>query len=552
MTRSMKRVISVLLAVVLVAALCTACAPAATSSNTPASSQAPVSSQAPTSSVGASSEEAKEFSYPMKDADQISIFATAVGYGAISGGYYSKPADVPFLQYLEEYTGIKVDWQFPTVGADTKAALNTLLASEEYPDAILDGVSETYYEDGVVIALDDIIDAYMPNYKAYMEDPYYSEVKKATTATDGKIFSFLSARESLWSNTYVGPYVNKTWLDEQNLKVPTTIADWDNMLRVFKDKYNAQFTSRLGYMGNWENTGFSGAFGGSGSFIASYVIVDGKYTLNATETGWRDYIAQMAKWYKEGLIDPDLLTMADNNAVLAKVDAKETGAIILNLGSAAKLYEDGWVATTFPTDANGRNTYVHNTSNNKTAYSGVITNDCAEERIEEVARWIDFAFSEEGKLVWNLGKEGVCWEYNDKGEAKLTDFMLKDEAGINTQLAKHAGTSGSFWGIQLRTMLEQKNSEAGVIAVDTWMMEGKTEHYKRNAPAGFKFSAETTESVKNEVSAIATLVSEEALKFLVGDRPIEEWDAFVKECYDMGLQKVLDAYQADYDAFMKK
>ena len=48
-------------------------------------------------------------------------------------------------------------------------------------------------------------------------------------------------------------------------------------------------------------------------------------------------------------------------------------------------------------------------------------------------------------------------------------------------------------------------------------------------------------------SQIRAYVLENTAKFMVGARPISEFDAFVAELEDIGLEEVTEIYQAAYD-----
>ena len=86
-------------------------------------------------------------------------------------------------------------------------------------------LARTYAKDGTIIAVDDLIDQYMPNLKKVLdENPEY---RTLITAPDGHIYSFPwieelgSGKESIQSIGGI-PWINKAWLDELGLAMPTT------------------------------------------------------------------------------------------------------------------------------------------------------------------------------------------------------------------------------------------------------------------------------------------------------------------------------------------
>ena len=54
------------------------------------------------------------------------------------------------------------------------------------------------------------------------------------------------------------------------------------------------------------------------------------------------------------------------------------------------------------------------------------------------------------------------------------------------------------------------------------------------------------------MTAIDTYVQEQSIKFITGDRSLDEWDAYVKEIESMGVQDALKIYNDAYARFLGK
>ena len=184
------------------------------------------------------SSEPAEVGYPLDTDVTIKIWSP---YIPLQKNYLSQE-DSPFHAGLNENTGLDVRWEWPAPGADGNQAYNTMLASQDLPDIIYvwDNFNEgpKLLDDGIIITLDDVLPDYAPNYWNYLQNN--PAVDRAVKTDDGNYFTFQSLREDPWLCTYTGPVVRKDWLDEQGLEVPSTIDEWDNVIRVFKEKYNAQ------------------------------------------------------------------------------------------------------------------------------------------------------------------------------------------------------------------------------------------------------------------------------------------------------------------------
>ena len=110
----------------------------------------------------------KEFSYPVQTDVTVTYWAELNGNVSAN---YTNLGDTAFGKNLQEQTGIKIEFQHPAVG-QTSEAFNLLLGKTELPDIIeynwlgYSGGPEKAIKDGVIIALNDVIDQYCPNLKA--------------------------------------------------------------------------------------------------------------------------------------------------------------------------------------------------------------------------------------------------------------------------------------------------------------------------------------------------------------------------------------------------
>ena len=49
-----------------------------------------------------------------------------------------------------------------------------------------------------------------------------------------------------------------------------------------------------------------------------------------------------------------------------------------------------------------------------------------------------------------------------------------------------------------------------------------------------------------------TFRDENIISFIIGSRPIEEFDAFVQECKDKNIERAIEIRQAAYDRFLAR
>ena len=152
-----------------------------------------------------------------------------------------------YNDHLEELTNVHID--YTTVSqSDFPMQLNLMYSSGEYPDLVIDGGNnvdlEMYGVDqGVFMPLDDLIENYMPNYKALMElnDLTY----RSTMASDGHIYAigYIADANAPAANSFA--FINKNWLTELNRKLPTTIDELYETLLAFKEAHPEGYIWKL-------------------------------------------------------------------------------------------------------------------------------------------------------------------------------------------------------------------------------------------------------------------------------------------------------------------
>ena len=171
-------------------------------------------------------------------------FTIIGGQSALSPGY----ADNQVLNEMQENAGISIDWN--TMSDSLAEQVNIRIAGGDLPDAFM-GVGFSNYdltnygEDGTFINLDPYITPdIMPNLSAILEA--HLNIRSAITMSDGCIYG-LPAAEQMGTagigkeedySIYTIPQfsmINKAWLDDLGLAVPTTLEELHTALKAFKD-----------------------------------------------------------------------------------------------------------------------------------------------------------------------------------------------------------------------------------------------------------------------------------------------------------------------------
>ena len=171
-------------------------------------------------------------------------FSIMGAQSALSPGY----TDNVVLNQLQQDTGISVDWT--TMSESLAEQVNIRIAGDELPDAFM-GVGFSNYDisrygdDGTFIDLTPYLtEEYMPNLSKILEEN--PDIRSAITMDDGYIYG-LPAGERMGTagigadedySIYSIPQfsmINKAWLDDLGLEVPTTLDELHTALKAFKD-----------------------------------------------------------------------------------------------------------------------------------------------------------------------------------------------------------------------------------------------------------------------------------------------------------------------------
>lgn len=496
--------------------------------------------------------ESTEFSYPVAEGGTLSYWMELNPNVAAN---YTSLSDTEFGKKLQENTGITVEFQHPAVG-QVAEQFNLLLSKSTLPDIIeyswltYAGGPQKAIEDGVIIPLNDVIDNYCPNLKAYLEaNP---DVDRMIKTDEGAYYCFPFIRGGEQLKTSTGLMVRGDWLEELGMEVPKTMDEWYDVLTAFKEKKGAEapFTYQYSSLGLTDNNPFAYAYGAPRNF---YIGDDGKVHYGAIEDGYREYLKTMNKWMSEGLLDVDLATLTGDQ-VAAKVTNGTAGASFgwcgSNLGTwtnagKATMESFSLVPAPYPTLESGAKPEFGQKDNAYVNMGGaVITTSCKD--VELAARLLDYAYSEEGHMLFNFGIEGVSYTM-ENGEPVYTDLLLKNpDLSITHAMAGYirANYNGPFvqdeaYASQYYTLDAQKE------AIALWSDTNAGSHILPPVTPTVDESKEQAQ-IMNEIN---TYRDEMTMKFILGNKSFDEWDDYVKTIEGMNIDRVLEIQNAALERY---
>jgi putative aldouronate transport system substrate-binding protein len=264
------------------------------------------------------------------------------------------------------------------------------------------------------------------------------------------------------------------------------------------------------------------------------------------------------KWWNDGLIDQDILSINDG---MARTNAqnKKMGISITSMGQMSNWRVDAdnakngsnWIGLQYPKGDDGTLVQVDGGYGIGSVVA-VVTSAAKPENMELIMRMLDYAYTDDGNLYWNFGKKGVSWDYGPDGKPKYLPLVENDPDGRNNAIDKFGGSTWSGNCIQATALLYMKNTVQSIEANDLWFYPNEAISSYSKMPNGMTLTpAESTRAAELR-AAISTYVNEASIQFLTGQTNINQWDAFVSRVNTMGAPELLRIYQAAYDRYLAR
>lgn len=486
--------------------------------------------------------------YPIKCETELTYW---MPMSAVISKSASNFGELPIAKEIEKRTGIKVKYEHPSL-TNAKEKFNLMIASGELPDIIQYGWAEyaggpaKAIDDGVIIPLNDYIDAFAPDLKKlYEENP---DIAKEAKTDAGQYYAAGTIVTDPKLLTSGGLIIRDDWLNELGLEMPETIDEWYTVLKAFKEKKGAKAPMVAG-MDAFTVGAFTGAYG-----INWGLYRDGNtIKYGAAEKNYKKFLETIHKWYDEGLFDNNFST-TDSATKTANMLNGVSGVTYGGLGggigalmSAAK--EPGFSVTgaPYPTHKKGEKPKFGYATSPYSAATA-ITTACKDK--EAAMRLLNYGYTKEGHILYNFGTEGVSYTMKD-GIPTYTELVTKNPDGLSMSeaLVKYCFGGQRINAVQNVHYLEQYASlPQQQAAWDRWI---DTDGQKHRIPATYIDSSKSSE-YQTKFADVDAYAREMFVKFVSGDEPISNFDNYIKQLKKIGLDDVIKMNQEAYDKFLKR
>lgn len=480
-------------------------------------------------------------SYPIQGSPSLTYYMEAP---AAVLSQYENFGETEFAKELEKRTGVKVTYVHPAAGQGSQA-LSLMIASDEMTDIVEsnwysnnDGPDRSISE-GTIISLNKLMDdGYAPNLKKLLDEN--KEIDKAVKTDTGEyyVFPFLKEGKLLYKSGGLG--VRRDWLEELGLEIPTTVEEMENVLRQFKEKKGIKTPLSC------KSSDIKTLFEALGS-TTGYYQKDGEMHFGPIQENYKNALTVLNRWYEEGLLDGNFMandTQTLNSAVLND----KVGVTFFSGGGGLGTWLDSKKGEKF--DMVGIPNLLDKEGNpGPTAYSGAypgqssaaISGSC--EVPELAAKFLDYAYGEEGTLLYNFGIEGVSYEMKN-GVPTYTDLIVNNPDGLTMSeaMSKYFRASGSGPFVQQENYIKGYYHRPNQMeSLTNWL---KYYEQSEDKSLTITFTPEESREQANIMTEVDKYVSKMRAEFIMGTTDISEFDNYVEKIKKLNFDRVMEIQNA--------
>lgn len=473
------------------------------------------------------------------------------------------------MKELEEKHGINIEWDI-YYNSDWSEQKSLLLASGDLPDAFLGSIcltaSDMAQNKSLFLDLTDMItEETMPNLTQIFEDD--PEMKAICTDRDGKIYSLpkkLGLRPVADGNSL---YINKEWLDNLGLDMPTTYQELEDVLEAFVTEDadgDGDPTNEIGYTNSAGSTVLSGdlrnilfPFGTMVSRADNYMGLnsEGEPVFMPAEENYKEAVEWMHGLWEKGILDPEYFTQ-DSSMATSKRQAEGGSQVGLITAWTADA-EAGGNADQFELlealEGPDGNRYVENASNYLDVADRelVISKDC--ENPEKLLAWADDFYDNVVTLQTTYGSisDGLV---TDNGDGTYTVNAPEDGSSLDTSAwsnsLKDFGPKYMSEDFYDKVSLPEDQGDGLKLKED----EVNAKYVTTDTNVGFPLVQYTSEE-QSQLTTLGTdiyqYVEAQYAHWVVDGGIEEEWDAYIDQLNLMGLQDLIKVQTDAYNAYLE-
>jgi putative aldouronate transport system substrate-binding protein len=482
----------------------------------------------------------------------------------LSNQAYPYKTDWPFWAELTRRTNVTLE---PTAvpGSDYNQKRSVVVSAGDAPMII----PKTYHPDeeafiagGAILAVSDYADL-MPHYSDKVKRWNLQPNLSGYAQEDGKYYLLPGLHEGVWQDYTLA--MRTDILTKLSLPMPKT---WDEVATTLRELKKA-YPDRYPLSDRWSTPANPGANAlisivGQGYGVNSgwswnpafWDAAAGRFAFTGATEQYRQMVQYLATLVSEKLIDPESFTQTDDNA-RQKFASGKSFAMCCNAqtlvkearADIAKIPGATVAKVPLPTGPMGASLPPDNQLEN-----GLMISRKALESKNFVAmlQFVDWLwYSDAGQMFSRWGVEGQTYS----GKVEDASFTLDPQvkwSGLNPGAPKdlqvdYGYSNGVFAYGGSTAMLNSQFSEEE----KAFQAEMNKRQIRPVAPA-HPLSVEEREQATLRETALHDHVNQQTLKFILGQRPLGDWNAYLAELKSKGLDQYVDTLNKAYERFKGK
>lgn len=465
--------------------------------------------------------------------------------------------EIPYFKQLEKKTNIKVRWEQVRSGWDEKKS--AVLASGDLPDVFLTGLTDSDIVTNIenFYSLDELIKEYCPNItRMFSEEP---DTKSISVFPDGKMYSLPQVR-MYRPESYNVMMINQKWLDQVGMKMPSTLDELERVLVAFRDRDPNGNGKQDEIPLDWNKgrelfniSSLCGAFGVVDDMSGDMAVVkDGKVSFLFARDEFRRLYIYLNRLYKEKLINSEVFTQdysqmearsQDPSAV--RVGVTLGWSIIDRVGPVyASQYE---VMPPLKAEGTEKPLWPSNPARVKMG-TDLFSMTRSNKYPERTMQWIDEFYGEDMSVQGYYGSIGEC--ITKKADGTYIQLVPKS---LDTSQDRWMWMNSLVDGSPMYISKDLEKKVKPTKEILTRLEQDKVYRPYFPAPRDIypmvKFSKEAVDEMTLIKSDILKLVDQKMAQWVINGNVDSEWNSYMEQIHDMGLDRLTQLYQKAYDDY---
>ncbi|MBQ7304841.1 MAG: extracellular solute-binding protein [Clostridia bacterium] len=448
-----------------------------------------------------------------------------------------------FFERMEEKTGVSFEFYQVTDYNTWLATKASYANGADMPDVLFKAGLNTqemqeWLAAGKIIDLKPYLEEYAPNLTALLKaNPDW---EKAITLPTGEIPALPYINEIQNNNAM---WINRQWLDNLKLSMPTTAQELTEVLRAFKTRdpnNNADDDETpLTFLTMWDLKFLGHAFGLVANDYNIYVDEAGKVQTTLNTAANREFLTWLNQLWEEELLDHHGFSSADTLRAITDEDAPITYGVMLAPtpltlipGEAVDQYE-----LLMPMAYQGKQVYR---DMNGDLVRGTFAISAGCENPAELISWVDYLYTEEGCRLAQAGLEGVEYQLNGDGTwSWIPDLTTVANQVMAESTIAEGGLMPGLASVEFQRSYDEARTARAINAL-LGLKEVCVEPYPQ-----VWLTAEQQARVAEIQLELGRYADQTMTWFVTGEKELtdENWAEFCTTLDEKGLQELISIFQ---------